>query len=109
MIVGTKRVNLKELAKVAEDKSTLLAYARGLVPIYLQHRQEIVNNQLYLVALYLRTLESIPWYTRKELCEFLLKGVYITGVPNYIVDVKDIRAVTNIEKLKRYILECNDG
>ena len=105
MLVGTKEINLEELKHKAVNYGTLDTYCMDLVPKYIQHVQAIVDNQKYLVALYLRRINSISFNRRVELCEHLLKDVRVTGVTSTVLDFNDIMAETDIEKLLRYILQ----
>lgn len=105
MIVGTKNINLEELAEHVTVSGTLDAYCMSLVPKYLQHWPEIIMNQKYLVALHIRLLESIPYSVRKEQSEALLDGVHITGIPTQLVDMDDIVCLANVDNLIRYIEE----
>lgn len=105
MIVGTKDINLEELAKHVKRYDTLETYCLSLVPKYLQHWSEIVMNQKYLVALSIRKLEAIPYKVRKDTSERLLKGIHITGVPTHLVDIDDMMCMVNVDNLMRYIEE----
>ena len=105
ILVGNKEINLEELKRKSVSYGTLDSYCLSLVPKYIRHNQTIVNNQKYLVALYLRRIESIPYKKRMDLCEHLLHNVRVTGVTTTILDFNDIIMETDIEKLIKYILQ----
>lgn len=110
MIVGCKDIDLEELRKSAKDATSLIHYAENLVPRILRHHVAIVNNQKYLVALYLRNIKSIPYKRRIDLCEELLTEVSVTGVINTIIDFNDILMSINIDELIDYLeVEENVG
>lgn len=108
MIVGTKDINLSELAECIQKGGALDSYSLSLVPKYLQHIPEIVMNQKYLVALNIRRIESIPYTIRSLRCEELLKGVYITGITDRLIDMDDIMCSVNADNLIRFIKENED-
>lgn len=105
MIVGTKTINMEELSKHTKSHEALEDYALRLVPKYLRHHEAITMNQKYLVALHLRKIESIPYKKRKELCETLLSGIHITGVPTQLYDMSDIVCLIDMDKLMRFLEE----
>lgn len=108
MIVGTKDIDLEELRRSAKDATSLINYAESLVPRVLRHHVAIVNNQKYLVALYLRNMNSIPYKRRINLCEELLAEVSVTGVINTIIDFNDILTSINIDELIDYLEVSED-
>lgn len=103
MLVGTKQINSSELRKACKLGEDLVKYAMDLVPPPMRHIQAVVSNQKYLVALNVRNIIAIPWKQRKELCEYLLNGVYIKGVVDTIYDYKDILTEIDAEQFKRYL------
>lgn len=103
MIVGNKDINLKELKKVYNNESLLNQFCMRQVPRYLWHNTAIVNNQKYLIALYLRKLESIPFKDREYWSNYLIDGITITGVPTRMVDFKDLLMYVDMDKLLQYI------
>lgn len=105
MIVGTKYIDQTELKSHCKNLEMLKEYCSLLVPRVIRHNLAIVNNQKYLVALYVRDFKSIPYQDRKALCEGLLKDVSITGLANEIYDFEDLIDEVNIEKLSKYLKE----
>lgn len=105
MIVGTKYINLEELAEHIKKGANLDIYCLSLVPKYLQHITPIVMNQKYVVALHIRKIESIPYKIRKEKCETLLSSIHLTGVPTQLIDMGDIMCRVDVDKIVRYIEE----
>ena len=80
-------------------------YCELLVPRVIRHQRAILDNQKYLVALYVRDFKSLPYTERKELYEGLLKDVSVTGIANTVYDFEDLLSNSNIEKLARYVRE----
>ena len=103
IVVGTKDIDFEELKNAVSDRSTLEHYAVSLVPRCLRHVQAIVDNQKYLVALYLRDMQSIPYKLRKLRCEELLSGISVTGVINTVVDFEDILMQVDMDMLVTYL------
>lgn len=103
MLVGCKDIDFEELKSAALNKQSLEHYAVSLVPRCLRHINAIVDNQKYLVALYLRDMKSIPYVTRKLRCEELLKGTSVTGVINTITDFDDILMKVDMDTLVEYL------
>lgn len=105
MLVGTKDVNFSDLKASCTNTESLRRFSDSLVPLPLLHLPEVVDNQRYLVALYVRQIKAFPWQRRKDLCEALLNGVHVRGVADYIYDYADILAAINIEKFNQYLEE----
>ena len=103
MIVGTKEINLKVLKSKCGSIESLITYCEELVPRIVRHNREIVDNQKYLVALYLRDIKTIPFDKRHELCEELLRDVSLTGHANEIHDFDEILGEIDVDKLATYI------
>jgi hypothetical protein len=99
MIVGTKAIPLDKLRSECRSIDSLRAFSLSLVPRYIQHVTEIVDNQKYLVAMEVRAMVTIPYKRRKELCEGLLEGVVLKGTINTIVDVEDLMASINMSQV----------
>lgn len=105
MIVGCREVDLKKLKSVYNVQESLDNYCISLVPKYVRHVKEIVDNQKYLVALYLRTLESIPFKEREYWSNYLTKDIHVTGLLNSIVDFKDLMLYTDVKQLVNFIVQ----
>ena len=107
MIVGCKDIPLNDLRRACSSHESLLSFALGLVPTPLRHLPQITDNQKYLVALYVRSLQSIDWQKKKYLCENLLMGVSVKGVSDVIYDYTDILAAIDPGAFKRYLEEAS--
>lgn len=105
MIVGCKDIDFTELKRACRSEESLLRFTIGLVPTPLQHICEIVDNQKYFVALQVRSIQSITWQKRKDLCESLLQGVRIKGLPDAIYDYSDLLLAIDRDAFKRYLRE----
>lgn len=105
MIVGCKDIKFADLKRACVNDETLIKFAVGLVPTPLQHLPAIVDNQKYLVALQVRTIQSLPWKRKKDLCESLLQGVKVKGVPDTIYDYADILLAIDSELFSQYLEE----
>lgn len=104
MIVGTKYIDQTELRKHCKNSQMLKDYCMLLVPRIVRHQRAIVDNQKYLVALYVRDFKSIPYKDRKALCESLLEDVSITGVANTIYDFDDVLSMIDVERLSEFVV-----
>lgn len=105
MIIGCKVVDIPSLKRACVSVDRLVTYATELVPTPLQHLTQIVDNQKYFVALQVRQLQSLPWRKRKELCEGLLSGIRIKGMPDGFYDYTDILLAIDKEAFVRYLRE----
>lgn len=103
MIVGTKYIDRGDLFRHCKTVQMLKDYCEMLVPRVIRHDKRIVDNQRYLVAMYVRDFKSLPYTSRKELYEGLLDGVSITGLANCLYDFDDLIAEVDIEKLALYV------
>lgn len=101
MIVGKKDIDLIELNKsISEDR--LQEYIMSLIPPIVRNSEEILNNQKYLVALYIRKYIDINFYMKQEICNTLLKDIELFGVINEVYDINDIISSCNISELLKY-------
>jgi len=105
MIVGCKNIDFTALKRACANEETLAKFAYNIVPTPLQHLQEVLDNQKYLVALQVRSIQSMPWKRRKQLCESLLKGARIKGVPDAFYDYTDILLSIDCDAFSRYLEE----
>jgi len=105
MVVGCKNIEFSELKQACKSSETLKQYALDLVPTPLRHIQAIVDNQKYFVALQVRTIQSLPWQTKKTLCESLLCGARVKGVADVIYDYSDILRAIDSELFEQYLEE----
>jgi hypothetical protein len=105
MIVGSKDINFVKLKAACNSKDGLVKFAEELVPTPLRHLGIVVANQRYFVALQVRAIPSFPWKKRKELCEALLSGIRIGGVPDVIYDYSDILLAIDRDMFQQYMEE----
>lgn len=105
MIVGRKDIDFTKLKLACRSEDSLLRFTGDLVPTPLRHIREVVDNQKYLVALHVRSMQSLPWQKRKDLCEHLLHGARIKGVPDTIYDYSDLLLAIDSEAFERYLRE----
>ena len=105
MIVGRKDIDFTQLRQACRSEDSLLRFAISLVPTPLRHIPAIVDNQKYLVALHVRAIQSMPWQKRKDLCEHLLCGARIKGVPDMLYDYTDLLLAIDVEAFERYLRE----
>ncbi len=104
MIVGVKHIDLQELGTIINTNQNLSEYSEQLVPRIIRHDIRIVNNQKYLVSLYVREMKAIPWKKREELFEKLLEDVSLTGDCTTMIEFEDILRETNVDMLADYLL-----
>lgn len=105
MVVGCKDLDFAATKRACKSAETLRAYALDTVPTPLRHIQAIVDNQKYLIALQVRAISSISWQQRKALCEALLEGVFIRGVPDAVYDYNDLLQAIDVSAFERYLRE----
>lgn len=105
MIVGCKDIDFSALKQACRNEDSLLRFTTGLVPAPLRHIPEVIDNQKYLVALQVRSVQSMTWQKRKDLCEALLLGVRIKGVPDALYDYKDLLLAIDNAAFERYLQE----
>lgn len=105
MVVGCKDLDFSAMKRACRSPDALKAYALEIVPTPLRHIRAIIDNQKYLVALQVRGVASIPWQRRKALCEALLDGAYIRGVPDAVYDYNDLLQIIDVSAFERYLRE----
>lgn len=105
MIIGTKDIKIGELKRACNSEESLIKYACNLVPTPLRHIPEITCNQRYYIALLVRSMNFLTWDRRHRLCEALLRGVKIKGIPDSIYDYQDILLAIDVEAFERYMEE----
>ena len=105
MIVGCKYVDFASLKRACYSEDSLLRFTLALVPTPVRHIQEIVDNQKYFIALQVRSMQSLTWQKRKDLCEHLLQGARIKGVPDAFYDYSDILMAIDRDAFERYLRE----
>lgn len=109
MIVGCKDIDFTELKRACRSISALRDLALDLVPTPLRHIPAVLDNQKYLIALQVRSVQSFTWQKRKSLCEAILEGVRIKGVPDVFYDYDDILQSIDRDAFKRYLEEDRDA
>lgn len=105
MIVGTKKIDITELAKHCYTETELEEYVNSLVPTFLRHNLSIVNNQRYLVALYVRRLTSFSFDKRKRLCNKLVEGITIRGTVDSVIDFSDLLSKSDVDTIFKHIFK----
>ena len=105
MIVGSKIINKASLLSACLNEKTVVQYARELVPRFIRHNKEIVDNQRYLVALEVRELREIPYGKKTKLINALLSGIIVRGTINRITDIEDIMISVNMDMILSKLFE----
>lgn len=90
MIVGTTNMNYTDIGRYVNSPDGLVTYATSLVPTWAQHIPGIIDNQRYLVAIYVRKMLAIDFYTRKKMVDVLVNGIRVKGVINKFISIYDI-------------------
>lgn len=103
MVVGRKTFSIEDVLANAKTVNTLKTFARSLIPDFAAHIPNILENQIYLVALAVRRIDMIPLKERTALCEELLDGIVVKGQINEVYDLQDILSRVNADKLKAEI------
>ena len=113
MLVGVTNLNSDELLKHCGSAESLIQYSVELVPTYFRHQKAIVDNQRYLVAVYVRNLFKNDYNKWHPLCEGLLEGVHITGTVTNLYSCTDLLEACDTEILYKYIdkakMEAHDA
>lgn len=105
MIVGSKIINRPALISACINEKTIVEFARNLVPRFIRHNKEIVDNQRYLVALEVRELNEVPYGKKIKLTNALLSGILIRGTLNRITDIEDIMISVNMDMILEKLFE----
>lgn len=105
MIVGCKDVDFSALKQACRSDTSLQRFTLNLVPTPLRHIPAIIDNQKYFVALQVRSIQSFTWQKRKDLCEALLQGIRIKGVPDALYDYNDILLAIDSRAFEKYLQE----
>jgi len=105
MIVGSKVISTTDLKRATYSVESLKRFAESLVPKPIRHFPQIVDNQKYLVAIALRTMVSIPFKRRTELCEGLLEGIQVRGVLTTVIDFYDLIMAADTDLLYKALFE----
>lgn len=99
MIIGSTNFNYNELYKHVTEPEAVVRQAINMVPIWLQFRHDIVNNQRYYVATVVRGCQTIPYKARKAIIDALLDGISISGVVTTFTAFDDILKYVDKETL----------
>jgi hypothetical protein len=105
MVVGCKEIDFAALKQACQSEEALVKFAVHLVPSPLRHIPAIISNQKYLVALQVRTIQSLPWQRRKSLCEYLLQDVVVKGIVDSIYDYNDLLMAIDCAAFQKYLEE----
>lgn len=99
MIVGTRDIDRAGLRRACSSSESLIRYSDGLVPKFMTHIQPILENQRYLTAIIVRSLQGIPYVTKSKLVNALLDGVVVRGNISTIIAVEDLLTEIDLDKV----------
>ncbi len=109
MIVGDSVVDYQLIRRNISTPELLVAAVCETVPVWCRFRKEIVDNQRYMYAVYLRNLASIPYTVKREAIAALIKGVNLTGLTSGFISIKDILDACDKRKLATMLEAYRDG
>lgn len=109
MIVGTTNIDYETVYLYTSAPEGLVDYAKNLVPLWARHIPGIVDNQRYLVALHVRKMLTIQFYTRKSMTDALIKDIKITGIINQFISIYDILECCDTKKLLEMLEREHNG
>jgi hypothetical protein len=105
MLVGTTKLNYKEIKSFAGHPQDIVAYCESIIPIWALHIPNIIMNQRYYVAIHIRDMLSLPFKVRKELVDVLVKDITIVGVMSSFTSITDLVASCNKDLLLQAVEE----
>ena len=105
MLVGSKEIDKRALAKHCVSEQDIVDYVTSLVPEPVRHVRAIVDNQRYYCAQAVRSLTSIPWHRRDQMIRALHAGIKVKGVMTEIWDYWDMLRYVNVDTYNRYLEE----
>lgn len=108
MVVGTKNVDIKELEARLDDIGELLRYVRSLVPAMVRKNKQIVDNQMYLAACYLRRGKA-DYYKRQKAIQALTEHITVTGLVDAVTEFSDILNEADMVLIDNCLKEEQDG
>lgn len=102
MLVGTVNITKADIES-AHNAEDLKALAVEMVPNLFRHRQEIVDNQKYLLALKVRSIFGYDYNKWAPLCEGLLEGVRVTGSVHDLYSCQDLLYECDIDMIDKFL------
>lgn len=105
MIIYTQKVNWGKVKTFVGRPAELVKAVELLVPKWALCVPNIVDNQKYYVALYLRKALSIQYTPRTELVKALTDGIHLSGLITGFVALDEMLAVVDKEQLAMALME----
>ena len=103
MLIGSSYITENELEVSATSGNRLRKIAESKVPKIFRHVTEIVDNQIYYIALLVRKQYSNDYNKWHPVVTEALEGVKITGCLDDIRTCEDLLRSCDLEVLKTYI------
>jgi len=92
-----------EILRHTRSTSELDKYVEDLIPPVLKHIDEVRQNQRYLIACYIRSMEQLSYEKRCKLCDHLMQNICITGTLNELYDYTDLERSVDMQKVFKYL------
>lgn len=90
MFVGSDIINTDKLNAIATDFEKLDNYAMSLIPLWARSIKEVVDNQKYLVALYIKKSNVLTFKEKHAAVQHLCEGIHLSGLLNTVTKIEDI-------------------
>ena len=108
MLVGTLNISSEEINQ-CKTGTDLINYAERCVPSIFRHVKEIVDNQKYILATYVRKQYSYDYNKWYPLCKELLSGVRVTGSIVTVSTCADILAECDMNVMKKFLVKESES
>lgn len=109
MIVGDAKINYGLIHRYIQEPQLLVRMVQDTVPTWCRHREEIVNNQRYMYAVYIRNLLNIPYKLRKDATFALIQNINITGMTTAFIPITEVVDACDKQALLRMLEATRDG
>lgn len=90
MIVGTTDIDYEAIKSFIGKPDELVLYAESLIPVWARHIKCLAHNQRFYIAIHLRKMLTIPYKTRMELVNELVKDISIQGIVSSFTSITEI-------------------
>lgn len=103
MLVGTELITISEVKSHCSSYKALLNYTLSKIPKHFRGVKEIVDNQKYLVALYVRKAYKDDYNKWHPLCSQLLEGVRVHGCVDTLTSCTEVLEECDLKMLKKFL------
>lgn len=108
MLIFTKQVDWEKLKRKTRKPDEAITYVENLVPKWARHIQNIVNNQRYYAAVYMRNVYALPYKERMAITLSLTDGISLTGLTASFIALDELLQVCNKDELLGALVEISN-